>query len=267
MKSLLGALQDGRLVELPSTEKEPALKYLAHLIEAVPEMGRGSDLVEEVLKRERSANSGLGLGVACPHVRVPGNGELLCSLGWSPAGIDYGSPDGKKVHLVAMYFIPDAQKNAYLKEISALADAVQKRGDIQSIAKAEDVAAVREHLLGWVSSAVDAGATQIRARMIHLEARQAQVASAEAPPAIPGAAKASPGSILPVLLLFLSENQRIALTENKELSAALEKDPSVQAAVKQGAPFDRAGYRLIARSAISFDPARPLYEYIAVKIG
>lgn len=266
MKSLLAALQDGRLVELPSNEKEAALKCLAHLIEAVPEMGRGIDLVEEVLKRERTTNSGIGLGVACPHVRVPGNGDLLCSVGWSPAGVEYGARDGKKVHLVVMYFIPDAQKNAYLKEISGLAEAVTKKGDIQSIATAEHVGAVREQLLGWVSGALEAGVAQIRARMVHLEVRQAQVAATDAP-SISGLVRAAPGQIFPVAILSLSDSQRIVLCDNKELSAALEKDPALAGHLRQGATFDRAGYRLIYRSTILYDPARPLLEYIALKIG
>jgi PTS system nitrogen regulatory IIA component len=264
MKSLLRALQDGRLVELPTNEKEEALRYLAHLIEAVPEMARGIDLVEEVLKRERQTNSGIGLGVACPHVRVPGSGELLCSVGWSPAGIDYGSPDGKKIHLVAMYFIPDAQKHAYLKEISGLAEAVKQAVDIQSIARAEDVAAVREQLLGWVSAAIEAAVSQVRARMIQLEARQAKAAIAEAPvaPGVPAAVQ-----ILPVLILAPSEAQRIALCENREISAAIEGDPSVGVLLKQGSSFSRAGYRFLYRSAVLYDPARPLYEYVAVKLA
>lgn len=264
MKSLLGALQDGRLVELPIAEKGAALKILAHLIEAVPEMGHGIDLFDEVLKRERQTNSGIGLGVACPHVRVPGNGELLCSVGWSPAGIDYGSTDGKKVHLVAMYFIPDAQKHAYLKEISSLAQAVKEKGDIQSIARAEDVPAVREQLLGWVSSAIEAGTSQVRARMVHLEARQARAAEAAQGPAT---ARAGLGPILPVIIVTVSETQRIALCENRELSAALEKDPTVGTLIKQGLSFDRAGYRFVLRSAVLYDPARPLHEYFAVKLA
>jgi PTS system nitrogen regulatory IIA component len=258
MKSLLDALQSGRLVELHSTEKEASLRTLAHLIEAVPEMSREVDLVGEVLKRERAVNSGIGLGVACPHARVGGHGELLCSVGWSPAGIDYGGSDGKKVHLVAMYFIPDAQKNAYLKEISGLAGAVKLKGDVQSIATAADIAAVREQLLGWVSGAIESGVSQIRARMIHLEARQAQVAGA-----IPGAAT----QILPLLILNASENQRIVLCANKDLAAALEKDPSIAVATRQGASFDRAGYRFIYRSSILYDPLRPVHEFIAVKLG
>jgi mannitol/fructose-specific phosphotransferase system IIA component (Ntr-type) len=257
MKSLLDALQSGRLVELPSTEKEASLRTLAHLIEAVPEMSREVDLVGEVLKRERTVNSGIGLGVACPHVRVGGHGELLCSVGWSPAGIDYGASDGKKVHLVAMYFIPDAQKNAYLKEISGLAEAVKKKGDVQSIANANDIASVREQLLGWVSGAIEAGVSQIRARMIHLEARQAQAAAA---------GPAATTQIFPMFILNASESQRIVLCEDKDLAAALEKDSSIAAAARQGASFDRAGYRVIFRNSITYDPSRPLHEFIAVKL-
>lgn len=255
MKSLLGALQAGRLVELHSTDKETDLRALAHLIEAVPEMSREVDLVNEVLQRERVVNSGIGLGVACPHVRVGGSGDLLCSVGWSPAGIDYGAADGRKVHLVAMYFIPDVQKNAYLKEISSLAGAIQKAGDIQAIAKAEDVAAVREQLLGWVSSSVDSGASQIRARMIHLEAKQSQ-----------GTAVAA-GAMIPVLAVSVAEKQTYFICANRDLSAALEKDPSAAAAARQGNGFDRAGYRFLHRSPILYDPARPVHEYVAVKLA
>jgi PTS system nitrogen regulatory IIA component len=257
MRSLLDALQCGRLVELPSSEKESSLRTLAHLIEAVPEMGHGIDLAAEMFKREGTTNSGIGLGVACPHVRVPGTGELLCSVGWSPAGIDYGAADGRKVHLVAMYFIPDAQKNAYLKEISGLAEAVKKAGDIQAIAKAEDIPAVRVQLLGWVSGAIEAGATQVRARMIHLEARQAQVAGA-------GAAAAQ---VHCVLIVSASEGQTLVLCENRELSMALEKDPTLGKLARQGASFDRAGYRFLHRSAILYDPQRPAHEYVAVKLA
>src|ERR1017187_5329813 len=196
MRSLLNALQDGRLIELPDTDKWKSLTYLAHLIEAIPEISQ-TDLAEQVQAQEQSNNTGIGLGVACPHVRVPGSGDLLSAVGWSPVGIDYGSKDGKKVHLVVMYYIPEAQKNTYLKEVSSLVRAVRPEGEIQSIAKAEDIAKVREELLDWVSAAIDAGIPETKARMIRLEARQA--ALSEGPDVAAGAPQ-TPLAIYPLLI-------------------------------------------------------------------
>ena len=173
MRSLLTALQDGRLVELPDNNKEKSLRYLAHLIEAIPELGGHLQVDEEVLIREQQGNTGIGLGVACPHTRASGEGGLWCAVGWNPAGIDYGSPDGQKVHLVVMYYVPDSQKVAYLKEVSSLASAIKKEGGIQAISGAQDIAGVRNSLLDWVSTAIEAGMPEARARMVRLEARQA----------------------------------------------------------------------------------------------
>jgi mannitol/fructose-specific phosphotransferase system IIA component (Ntr-type) len=261
MRSLLNALQDGRLVELPDTDKWNSLKYLAHLIEAIPEVSE-TDLAEQVLAQEQSNNTGIGLGVACPHVRVPGNAELMSAVGWSPAGIDYGSKDGQKVHLVVMYYIPEAQKNTYLKEVSSLVRAVRPEGEIQSIAKAADIAKVREELLDWVSAAIEAGIPETKARMIRLEARQAAL-STEAPA---GAAPAA-AQIFPLLILPQSADQFTVLCENHELAAALENDPTLSVSLKQRVSFDRAGFHLLFRGVQIYDPARPLYDYIAVKLN
>ncbi len=261
MRSLLNALQDGRLIELPDTDKWKSLQYLAHLIEAIPEISE-TDLAEQVLAQEQSNNTGIGLGVACPHVRVPGNGDLLSAVGWSPTGIDYDSKDGKKVHLVVMYYIPEAQKNTYLKEVSSLVRAVRPEGEIQSIAKAEDIAKVREELLDWVSAAIDAGIPETKARMIRLEARHA--ALGEAPEAPAGIAAPV---IYPLLILPQPNDKFTVLCENHELSSILENDTTLSISLKQRANIERGGYRLIFRGVQIYDPARPLYDYIAVKIS
>jgi PTS system nitrogen regulatory IIA component len=117
MKSILTALQDGRLIELPETDKVKALGYMANIMEAIPEV-TNVDVAEGVLKREGQANTGIGRGWACPHIRVDGDGELFSVIGWSPAGIDYDAPDKEKVRLLVMYYIPGNQRMAYLKELS-----------------------------------------------------------------------------------------------------------------------------------------------------
>jgi PTS system nitrogen regulatory IIA component len=258
MKSLLNALQEGRLVELPDEDKEKSLEYLAHLIEAVPDLAGSPELAEEMIARERTHNTGIGSGVACPHVRATGGGDLLCAVGWTPTGIDYGASDGKKVHLVVMYYIPDAQKNVYLKEISSLASAIRREDGIQPIATAEDIATVRERLLDWVQATIDASVPETKARMIRLEARQAV---ADAVPA----AGAAPSALQLLAAQFLVVDGRtFALCASPELSAELEKDGELASLLRQKGQFERAGWRFVFRGATVYG-ARTLYDYTAVK--
>lgn len=259
MKSLLNALQEGRLIELPDQDKEKSLEYLAHLIEAVPDLPGSPELAEEMIARERTHNTAIGSGVACPHVRATGGGDLLCAVGWTPAGIDYGSSDGKKVHLIVMYYIPESQKNVYLKEISSLASAIRREDGIQPIAAAADIATVRERLLDWVQATIDANVPETKARMIRLEARQA-VADA-APPA----AGAAPAALQVFAALFLvAEGRALALCANPELAAELEKDAELAAVLRQRAQFERGGWRFVFRGATAYGE-RTLYDYVAVK--
>ncbi len=259
MKALLTALREGRLVEVPAADKGKSLEYLANLIEAVPDLPGVPELYEAMMVRERAMNTGIGMGVACPHVRASGNGELVCAVGWSPVGIDYGAIDGKKVHLILMYYIPDSQKNIYLKEISLLAAAVRREGGVQPIATAEDIATVRERLLDWVGAAIEANIPEAKARMIRLEARHA---AAEAAPLV-----TAPGALqISSVLMVQSEGQRpIVLCQHPELAAALEKEEGLAALVQQRAQFDRGGYRFVFRAATSYESARTLYDYWAVK--
>jgi hypothetical protein len=54
MDTLLDALQEGRLIELPDNNKDDALQFLAHIIEAIPSLPTGIDVVGLVMAKERS---------------------------------------------------------------------------------------------------------------------------------------------------------------------------------------------------------------------
>jgi nitrogen PTS system EIIA component len=260
MKSLLNALQAGRLVELPDTNKAKALEYLANLIEAVPDLPGVPELYEAMLAREQSQNTGIGLGVACPHVRAGGSGDMVCAVGWSPAGIDYGAPDGKRVHLLVMYYIPDAQRNVYLKEISALAGAVQRGGGITPIATAEDIATVRERLLDWVGAAVEASIPEAKARMIRLEARHAVAEG------VPRAPSTEQLDVTDVFFVSSEDVQPVILCATAKLLSALQSEKDLPTLVQQRRQFSSGGFRLVFRSVKNFEGSRALYEYLAVKL-
>jgi mannitol/fructose-specific phosphotransferase system IIA component (Ntr-type) len=265
MKSILDALQEGRLIELPDNTKENVLKYLASLIEAIPGIQAGTDVEGAVLARERAANTGIGMGWACPHGRHPGEGELVCAVGWSPAGIQYGSPDDKPVHLVVMHYVPDVQKNVYLKEISGLVQVIKKNEGKKEVEKASNLMEVRNLLLDLIADALEAEVPEARARMIRLEAKQAAVISA--PELGVPADLLSSLSFIPLSVLVIPGNKPIILSQDQEVVSLLESSGELGSSLTEKVPFSYKGYKILPRSVTAYQPNRFLYDCLAIRIS
>ncbi|HUX61583.1 MAG TPA: hypothetical protein VMV32_09760, partial [Ignavibacteriaceae bacterium] len=60
MDTMLDALEEGRLIELPDNDKFDSLQLLAHIIEAIPSVPNGTDVAGLVLTREKNTNTALG---------------------------------------------------------------------------------------------------------------------------------------------------------------------------------------------------------------
>jgi nitrogen PTS system EIIA component len=261
MKSLLDALQEGRLVELPTNDKNEVLEYLALILEAVPGIQSGIDIVKEIEEREAEGNTGLGKGIACPHIRIKHDGELLCAVGWSPEGIDYTASDGKKVHIVIMYYIPDTARVAYLKELSSLAKAVSKASGDVLFDQLPDIHTVRNKLLDWVEMSVSDALPSATARMIRLEEKQA---AHEAPPALAETGK-KPLTVIPFSFIGFESGEYKILSQDKEFVERFECDKAL--AKLSGAPdmFETDGYAVTVISSLYYAPNRVLRECVAVK--
>lgn len=261
MKSLLNALHAGRLIELPDSNKNKTLEYLASLIEAIPDIGSESAITEKVLAREQVNNTGIGKGWACPHARATQDGELVCAVGWSPSGIDYGSPDGKPVHLVVMYYVPDMQKNSYLKEISSLAKAIMTQSDLQDFKSVTGLAEMRNRLLDAISAALESSAPEARARMIQLEVKRAEV-QMEALPLPSELAR----NIVPLSLLAMPGSNGIVLCQDRDLVRLLEGQPQIVIQLAQSGRAEFQGIEVILRSSSQFQPDRVLYDCLVFKL-
>ncbi|MGD1032246.1 MAG: PTS sugar transporter subunit IIA [Opitutaceae bacterium] len=265
MLSILTALQEGRLFELPEAAgKERVLAFLARILDANPSIEAGIDAGEEVLRREKEGNTAIGLGVAVPHVRGRREeGELFCAIGWSSQGVDYQAADGMPVHLVVMYYIPGAQKNVYLKEISTLVKAIRKSGGIEPIAHATDLNAVRNQLLDWVGSVLGDSGPEAVARMIRLEVRTAQTvepspAPAAATPPLKQAASIALFSVL------VTPAGAIVLSQDAAWNASLEKENNLSPRLSGGAPFAAAGRQVFVTGSTAYPGGRTLYQCAAV---
>ncbi len=258
MDSLLDALQEGRLIELPDNDKFDSLQFLAHIIEAIPSVPNGTDVVGMVLAREKSTVTALGKSFACPHARVPYDEDLICAIGWSPTGINYGAPDNLPVHIVIMYLVPDNQRNHYLKEISILAKTLQSNNNFDAVRKTTDLNAVRNYLLDLVSNSKSIIGSDTRARMIQLEARTAS--------ALPQINQLSNVIIEPVTIVAELNQKPVILAQNKELVDMLDKSNQLVESITAKGSYEQNGWRIIKRDSSIYQSDRSLFDCIAVKV-
>jgi mannitol/fructose-specific phosphotransferase system IIA component (Ntr-type)/uncharacterized coiled-coil protein SlyX len=258
MDTLLDALQEGRLIELPDNDKFHSLQFLAHIIEAIPSVPNGTDVAGLVLEREKSVITALGKSFACPHARVPYDEDLICSIGWSPAGIDYGASDNIPVHIIIMYLVPDNQRNHYLKEISVLAKALLANDNLELLKSAKDLNEIRNYLLDLVTNSKDMVGFEARARMIQLEARDTQAEQK--------LNQLSNVIVEPVTLIVSSNQRPIVLTQNRELVEILDKSNQLIESINSKGFYEQSGWRIIKRNSSEYQASRSLYECLGIKL-
>ncbi|MCF7729240.1 MAG: PTS sugar transporter subunit IIA [Chthoniobacterales bacterium] len=263
MKALLNALQEGRLVELPDNDKIDALEFLSALIEAIPEVQVEDQVTERIIAREKLHNTGIGKGWACPHASTLRDTQLLCSVGWSPHGISYGSPDSEPVRLVVMYFVPESQKNAYLKEISSLAKAIHQTPALQQLQELRELSEVRHTLLDAISHALESVGPEARARMIQLEVRHA--ASQSIAPTDNKLAELA-RHLIPISVLNIPNAPNVVLSQDQLLVKQLEAFHDLGTELAQHGFVKHQGIEVVIRSTEHFSPDRVLHHCVAVRV-
>jgi nitrogen PTS system EIIA component len=258
MDSLLDALQEGRLFELPENDKTHALQFLAHVIEAFPEIPAGTDVVGHVMKREQAANTALGKRWACPHASVAFDEDLKCVIGWSPSGIDYGAADSKPVSLVVMYLVPENQRNHYLREVSLLARALESYPGLEKLGKIQDLNDIRNYLLDLIDCSKETAGTDARARMIRLQTKPvAQVVSFQ---------DLSNLIVEPVMLIVGPGMKHIALTQQQNLMEFLDNATGLIGKMESDGVYQNGEWRLLRRGAVTYQGGRVAYDCLAIKL-
>lgn len=188
---------------------------------------------------------------------MPFEEDLMCVVGWSPKGIDYGAPDGMPVSIIVMYLVPSNQRNHYLREVSTLARALTAYPRIEKLRSVRELNDVRDYLLDLISTTKETIGPDTRARMIQLQARP----SVEALPA-PDLS----GLILePVTLVTAPDMKTIVLSQNVSLIETLDAALGVVEDIAVRGIFHNGGWRVVKRGSVTYQGDRVVYDCLAIK--
>ena len=118
---LSGRLAPDRCVVLECANKNETLDALIDLLAPSAGSGGKAVLAEAIYEREKLLSTGIGLGIAIPHVRLPSATDLVAAAALVRNGIpDYGTLDSVPVRLAVMIVARSDQHELYLRVLSRL---------------------------------------------------------------------------------------------------------------------------------------------------
>ncbi len=105
--------------------KETVLDELVSLLELSGNVVNRTKLLLDLVNREKKATTGIGKGVAIPHVRSMQAREFTMGFARSRAGYPFNSMDGQPAHLFFVMAAPPYEDDLYLRVFKELSSIMQ----------------------------------------------------------------------------------------------------------------------------------------------
>jgi len=119
---------EATIPELQATDRDDAIaELIAGLVAAgkIPSES-AKDVTKAVIKRENEASTGMGKGVAVPHVKHAAVKNVLAAVGQSSSGIDFASLDEQPVYSVILLISPVNNPDKHLQVMENVFRHLQK---------------------------------------------------------------------------------------------------------------------------------------------
>lgn len=138
--------------ELEAKTKLDAIKELTHLLFDKKKMTNVAPALDQVVAREATESTGIGLGLAVPHARIPGMKELACAVARVPKGLDFMAIDRQPVNFLFLICYPPSQQTTYLNFVATVSRLLSEKENLESLMAAKDADAIYGVLEGLAES-------------------------------------------------------------------------------------------------------------------
>jgi len=114
--------------ELVSTDRDGAI---VELVGALVQAGQlplesAEQVAQAVIKRENEASTGMGKGVAVPHVKHAAVSKAVAAIGQTAVGIDFAALDEQPVYSVLLLISPSDNPDVHLQAMENVFKHLQK---------------------------------------------------------------------------------------------------------------------------------------------
>ena len=107
--------------------KRQALDSLIDAVGTTPVVEDVNAFRKAVYEREAIQSTGIGEGIAIPHVRIPEISEATLGVAIAPAGVDFDTLDNKPVHVMVLFATPANSDKEYLSLLAQVMLSLRNR--------------------------------------------------------------------------------------------------------------------------------------------
>ena len=114
------------VAQLPDDGRDEALRLLAAKVAQLASPVAAHRIEQLALAREKEFGTGIGHGVAIPHVRLDHLRNPILAYGHSPEGLDWDAPDAEPVHHVFFLASAAGAEDIHVQILAQIARAMAK---------------------------------------------------------------------------------------------------------------------------------------------
>jgi PTS system fructose-specific IIC component len=118
--------------------KERVVAALVGLLDRSGKVRNSHRLLRDLHNREKKATTGIGGGVALPHVRTIQVKEFVIAFARSDRGLEFDALDGKPTDLFFPMAAPPYEDTFYLRVYKSLADLLRFENTVRELREASD---------------------------------------------------------------------------------------------------------------------------------
>ncbi|MGK5593919.1 MAG: PTS sugar transporter subunit IIA [Parachlamydiaceae bacterium] len=118
-------LSKNLILFLNASNRDEALEKLVDCIYQDGKLEDRDSFFQAIIEREKIVSTGIGMGVAIPHAKLPGYDEFFIAIGILKKGVDWQAIDHSPVRIIFMIGGPDDKQTEYLQILSGLTLAIK----------------------------------------------------------------------------------------------------------------------------------------------
>lgn len=136
---------EGIIPSLKAKSKKQALQELAVRASALTGLEQ-REIFDTLLQRERLGSTGLGRGIAIPHVKFKSLKSIVCLFARLDEPIEFESHDNEPVDLMFLLLAPEHASGDHLKALARISRLVREPATLERLRSARDVEGLRSIL-------------------------------------------------------------------------------------------------------------------------